>query len=137
MNTRIVLPLSALLLTNCVSSTVIRSNPSGARVSSLSGAVLGKTPYVYEDTETIGHRERFRIEQDGYDPAELTIERRNWNQGRTIAFIIPGLFFLPFAVGLLWAQDYEPEYEVELAPAGQGGAKRTSQMAPDSAPTTL
>lgn len=114
-----------LLATGCASTTVIRSRPDGARVTR-HGAALGITPYTYSDTETVGSEVVLTLDKPGYKPATLRIKREHWNTSRTVLSAVGGLLcLLPF-FGLLWAQDYAPEYEVQLE--GEG--------LPSAAPTT-
>lgn len=129
--------LVATIVAGCASSTVIRSNPPGATVRSNTGAVLGKTPYVHSDTRTVDHHERFTVELDGYETAKLVIRRDQWDTTRTVAFGIGGFFFTPLFVGLLWAQNYPPEHDVELQPQGTFGTPGPQPHGSPAAPTAL
>lgn len=111
-----ILSLVLVISTGCASSTVIRSHPPGATVRSQTGAVLGKTPYVHSDTQIAGHTERLVVEMAGYEDRQIAVSRDDWNTGRLLGFGIAGLFLWPVWAGLLWAQDYPPEYVVELDP---------------------
>jgi hypothetical protein len=106
--------LLAVLSTGCASTTVIRSEPLGARVRSRSGETLGKTPYEHTDSAMVNHAESFSIELEGYEPGYVTIKRDQWNGLRTAGSIIGGLFILPVLGGLLWATDYKEVYNVTL-----------------------
>lgn len=121
-------PVLALLILSsaCASQTVIRSNPSGASVKNQYGQVLGKTPYVHEDTEVWNHREHFTLELEGYKPTQLSIKRDDANAGRMIGFGLGGFFFPPIWAGLLWAADYNPAYRIELEPASGDVATATT-----------
>ncbi|WP_375766690.1 PEGA domain-containing protein [Archangium gephyra] len=118
---------SALLLvvitTGCASTTVIRSDPSGATVRSRSGEVLGKTPYEHSDSAMVNHSESFVVELEGYETEYVTIKRDQWNGLRTAGGVIGGLFMPPVFAILLWATDYKEAYQVELreAPEQQEG----------------
>lgn len=119
------------LCTGCASTTVIRSNPSGAKVLSPSGAVLGRTPYHYSDTQPYGSQTRFTLQMDGYERADVVARRETWNVGRTVGFAIGGLLFWPAWAGLIWAQDYQPEYVIDLEPeAGHGAPTQVSYTSP-------
>jgi hypothetical protein len=113
--------MSALLLvvitTGCASTTVIRSDPSGATVRSRSGELLGKTPYEHSDSATVNHTESFVLELEGYEPEYVTIKRDQWNGVRTAGGVIGGLFVFPVFATLLWATDYKEAYSVELREA--------------------
>ncbi|MFL5320032.1 MAG: hypothetical protein ACJ790_10295 [Myxococcaceae bacterium] len=106
--------VALVLATGCASSTVLRSYPAGATVKSPSGAILGMTPYSYSDTEMNGHSQTFVIEKEGYEPVAVTVRRDQWNGGRTAISVGAGVFFFWPLFGLLWAQDYQPEYGVQL-----------------------
>ncbi|GHG61927.1 hypothetical protein [Comamonas sp. JC664] len=127
--------LVLLLSTGCASSTVIRSSPSGAKVRSRSGEVLGRTPYEYSDSATVNNTERFTLELEGHAPEYVTIRRDQWSGARTAGGIIGGLFILPVFATLFWAADYRDAYHVELnalpdsepeAPAPPVRARRAS-----------
>ncbi|MET0405067.1 MAG: PEGA domain-containing protein [Cystobacter sp.] len=110
--------LLIVLSTGCVSTTVIRSNPSGASVRSRSGEMLGRTPYEYSDSAMVNHAESFTLELDGYATEFVTIRRDQWNGARTAGGIVGGLFVFPVFATLLWAADYKDAYHVELSEAG-------------------
>ncbi|ATB27770.1 PEGA domain-containing protein [Melittangium boletus] len=107
-------PLLLVLTTGCASTTVIRSDPSGARVKSRSGELLGRTPYEHSDSATVNHTESFVLELEGYAPEYVTIRRDQWNSVRTAGGIVGGLFVFPVFATLFWAADYKPLYSVEL-----------------------
>lgn len=93
----------------CASTTIIRSEPSGADVY-IDGERVGKTPYTYSDTKTWGSSTGVRVELAGRAPQELTISRSELDMG----VFIPGLLCLwPL---LLWAGKYKPSYTAELQP---------------------
>ena len=113
--------MSALLLvvltTGCASTTMIRSDPSGATVRSRSGELLGKTPYEHSDSATVNHTESFVLELEGFEPEYVTIKRDQWNGVRTAGGVIGGLIIFPVFATLLWATDYKEAYHVELREA--------------------
>jgi len=106
--------LLVVLTTGCASTTVIRSDPSGATVRSRSGEVLGKTPYEHSDSAMVNHSESFVVELEGYETEYVTIKRDQWNGLRTAGGVIGGLFMPPVFAILLWATDYKEAYQVEL-----------------------
>ncbi|NOK04603.1 hypothetical protein HNV27_24005 [Myxococcus xanthus] len=127
--------LVVVLFTGCASSTVIRSSPSGAKVRSRSGEVLGRTPYEYSDSATVNNTESFTLELDGHAPEYVTIRRDQWSGARTAGGIVGGLFVFPVFATLFWAADYRESYHVELtalpdsepeAPAPPVRARRAS-----------
>ncbi|MFE8596676.1 peptidase associated/transthyretin-like domain-containing protein [Archangium violaceum] len=113
--------MSALLLivltTGCASTTMIRSDPSGATVRTRSGEVLGRTPYEHSDSAMVNHAESFVVDLEGYEPEYVTIKRDQWNGLRTAGGVIGGLFVFPVFATLLWAADYKEAYTVELREA--------------------
>ena len=116
---------SAAAASGCASTTIIRSTPSGAIVKSTSGVVLGKTPYEWEDTDINGTRHSFIVEAEGREPVTVNIRRDDLNPGRAVGFGLVGFFCPPVWAGLLWAQDYEPYYDVVLP---EQGAKTSSYV---------
>ena len=57
----------SVLLTSCASTTMIKSNPSGAKVY-LNGEPFGTTPYNHRYTKIVGSTTTVKLEKDGYDP---------------------------------------------------------------------
>ncbi len=108
--------LLVVLSTGCVSTTVIRSEPSGARVKSRSGEMLGRTPYEHSDSATVNHRESFVLELEGHAPEYITLKKDQWDGVRTAGGIVGGLLLFPVFITLLWAADYKDAYHVELRP---------------------
>lgn len=106
--------LLVVITTGCASTTVIRSDPSGATVRTRSGEVLGRTPYEHSDSAMVNHTESFVIDLEGYEPEYVTIKRDQWNGMRTAGGVIGGLFIFPIFATLLWATDYKESYNVEL-----------------------
>jgi hypothetical protein len=109
--------LLVVLTTGCASTTVIRSDPSGATVRSRSGELLGRTPYEHSDSAMVNHAESFVVELEGYEPEYVTIKRDQWNGLRTAGGVIGGLVAFPVFATLLWAADYKESYSVELREA--------------------
>lgn len=93
----------------CASSTVIRSDPSGATVY-IDGSKMGKTPYTYSDTKTVSSNTRIKLKKEGYEDFEITMTR---NEQFEVGACIGGFFFL---VPFLWVMGYNPERNYELTP---------------------
>jgi hypothetical protein len=104
-----VLVLVGALLTACSSSTVIRSNPSGARVF-LDGAYVGTTPYTLTDSKIVGSTTMIRLEYPGLPPTTVAVSR---NEDLKVGTLIVGIFLL---VPLLWVMGYDSEHTFDLAP---------------------
>jgi hypothetical protein len=104
---------AATLLTTaaCSSSTVIRSNPSGAKVF-LDGQMVGTTPYTMSDTHIVGSSTHIRLEYPGYAPTDASIKR---NEEFDVVACIGGVFLL---VPFLWIMGYKADHSYELQPGG-------------------
>lgn len=93
----------------CASSTVIRSEPSGATVY-VDGSKVGQTPYVYTDTKTVSSTTRVKLRREGYEDFEALLVR---NEEFQAGPCIGGFFTL---VPFLWIMGYRPEHNYELTP---------------------
>ncbi len=103
------LSLAVSVITGCVSSTVIHSQPSGARLY-LDGESVGKTPYTMSDTKIVGSGTRVKLVAEGFEPFEAILYR---NEVFDAGACLGGLFiWIPF----LWIQGYKPEHNYELTP---------------------
>lgn len=101
----------AILFASCSSSTLIQSNPSGAKVY-LNGEYAGVTPYTHTDTKIVGSSTQVRLEKEGYETLNTAFSR---NEDADVGAIIGGIFFLfPF----LWTMKYKPVRTYELVPSG-------------------
>ena len=106
-----------ILLESCASSTVIQSNPNGAKVY-LNSSYAGITPYTHSDTKIVGSTTMVRLEKEGYEPFNTSFSR---NEQADAGAIIGGIFLLfPF----LWTMKYDPSHTYELVPVGAGGPQR-------------
>ncbi len=117
-----------VLNTGCASTTVIRSNPSGAIVRNIRGEKVGKTPYTFSGGGMINSSERFTLEKPGFEATDVTIRRdqvNGWAMGGWIgggvllAGLSVNLFPLALAIPALWAADFAPTYEIDLEPVPQ------------------
>lgn len=99
----------SVLLSGCASTTMIRSNPDGAKVY-LNEELAGTTPYLHSDTRIVGSTTRVRLEKEGYEALHSSFSR---NEEVDAGAIIGGIFFLfPF----LWTMKYKPAHTYELVP---------------------
>ncbi len=114
-------------LAACSSSTVIRSNPSGAKVF-LDGAYVGTTPYTLSDRKIVSSSTSVRLEYPGFAPMQTTISR---SEEFSVLACIGGIFLL---VPFLWIMDYKPDHTYELAGAQPMYAPPPPMMAPQPAP---
>jgi hypothetical protein len=102
-----------LFLQACASSTIITSQPAGAKLY-LNGESVGPTPYTMTDTKMIGSITTVRLEAPGYEPLNAAITR---NEEFEVGACIGGVFLL---VPFLWLFKYKPTHNFELKPAGGG-----------------
>lgn len=112
--------LTLAAFASCASTTVIQTQPPGARVI-INGAVVGTTPYALTDTNIVGSTTHLRLEYPGYQPMDTFITR---NEELEVIALIGGIFLL---VPLLWVMKYQPEHNYQLqmggmAPPSQFGA---------------
>lgn len=98
-----------VLSTACASSTVIRSEPSGATVY-IDGSKSGQTPYIHTDTKTVSSTTRVKLRRQGYEDFEAVIVR---NEEFQLGPCIGGFFVL---VPFLWVMGYKAERTYELTP---------------------
>lgn len=100
----------SMFFTSCVSSTIIRSEPSGADVY-IDGMRVGKTPYQHQDSKIVGSRVNIELKKEGYETFDTYIYK---DEQPNIGAIIGGVFFLfPF----LWIMEYYPSYNYDLVPS--------------------
>jgi hypothetical protein len=100
-------------LASCASTTLIQSQPPGARLY-LNGEPVGTTPYTMTDTKIVGSTTTVRLEYPGYEPTNGSISR---NEDFDAGACLGGVFLLfPF----LWVMGYKPMHVFELRPAGAG-----------------
>lgn len=100
---------SLILLESCASSTIIQSNPAGAKLY-LNESLVGTTPYKHTDTKIVGSSTYVRLEKEGYRPLSTSFSR---NEQADVGAIIGGVFLLfPF----LWTMKYDPSRTYELVP---------------------
>ncbi len=101
--------LVAFVLIGCSSTTIITSEPPGAKLS-INGVSVGKTPYTHADTRIVGSTLMIKLEKEGYEPLNTIITR---DERVDVGAIIGGVFFLfPF----LWTMQYNPQHSYELTP---------------------
>ncbi|MBO0947024.1 PEGA domain-containing protein [Fibrella forsythiae] len=98
-----------VLLGSCTSSTVITSQPAGAKLY-VNGQYKGTTPYQYSDTKIVGSTTDLRLEKEGFEPFQVPLVR---NERADAGAIVGGVFLLfPF----LWTMKYDPDHTYQLRP---------------------
>lgn len=104
-----------ILFPSCSSTTLIQSNPAGAKLY-LNGEPVGTTPYSHTDTKIVGSTTMVRLEKEGFEPLNTSFTRDEWIDAGAV---IGGIFFwIPF----LWTMKYKPVRTYELVPYAPGKA---------------
>lgn len=99
----------AMLVPACASSTLIKTNPSHAKVY-VDGRLIGTSPVTYRDTAISGATKTVLLKKEGYEDTTNMIRKEDVKVGP----IIGGIFFLfPF----IWTLGYPDYYTFELEPA--------------------
>lgn len=99
----------SVLMASCASTTVIQSEPNGAKVY-LNGEPVGRTPYTHRDSKIVGSTTYVKLEKDGYETLNTSFSR---DEEVDAGAIVGGIFFLfPF----LWTMKYKPVRTYELVP---------------------
>lgn len=99
----------SVLFASCSSTTLIQTNPSGAKVY-MNEEYKGVTPLSYSDTKIVGSATSVRLELEGYESLNTILSR---DEAADVGAIIGGVFFLfPF----LWTMKYNPLHTYELRP---------------------
>lgn len=94
---------------SCSSTTMIYSNPQGAKVY-LNEEVKGTTPYKHTDQAIVGTVTSMVLKKDGYEDFHTAL---NKNEKLNVGALIGGLFLL---VPFFWIMSYSPEHNYELIP---------------------
>lgn len=102
----IALAMAFFFLLGCASSTLIKSNPPGAKLY-LDGQVQGETPYTYSDKAAAGTTRTVTLKYEGYKDFNGTIKREQLSVGA----LIGGIFLL---VPFIWILEYPPQYNFEM-----------------------
>lgn len=100
-----------VLISSCSSSTMLLTDPAGAKVY-LDGEPVGTTPYRHTDTKIVGSTTAVRLEMEGYEPLDTSFSR---DEEADAGAIVGGVFLIfPF----LWTMKYKPTRTYELRPLG-------------------
>jgi len=94
------------LLIGCASSTVIKSNPPGAKLY-FNGQFKGDTPYTHTDKSIAGTWRNVTLKKEGYKDFTGHIKREELS----VPALIGGIFL---TVPFLWILEYPPEYIFEM-----------------------
>lgn len=99
----------AISVSACASTTIINSDPSGAKVY-LNGEKVGTTPYTHTDTKIVGSTNTVLLKKEGYQDFSALFSR---NEDVSVGAIVGGIFVL---VPLFWVMDYKPTHSYEMVP---------------------
>jgi hypothetical protein len=100
---------ASVLWSSCASTTLIQSNPSGAKLY-LNGEPVGTTPYTHQDTRIVGSTTTVKLEKEGYAPLNTSFSR---DEEVDAGAIVGGFLVL---VPFLWTMKYKPTHTYELKP---------------------
>lgn len=98
-----------IFLSGCASSTLITSDPSGAKLF-IDGRHVGATPFIYSDTKIVGSKTTVRLEKEGYEPLNTFFTR---TEEVDVGAVVGGIFVWPV---FLWTMKYYPDHYYELYP---------------------
>lgn len=102
----------ALIFAGCTSSTLIQSEPTGAKVF-LNESYVGQTPYLMSDQKISMMCTAVRLEKDGYEPLTTIICRDEDVDGGAV---VGGIFlWFPW----LWVFKYAPQHDYILKPTNE------------------
>lgn len=105
----IVLVTAICFLVGCSSTTMIKSNPPGAKLY-IEGQYKCETPCTHSDTAASGTSKTVLLKKEGYKDFTGTIKKEETQAGP----IIGGIFLLfPF----IWMLGYPDEYSFEMEKA--------------------
>lgn len=99
--------VAAGMFTSCASTTMITSEPSGAKVY-IDGSPVGTTPYSYSDTKIVGSTTQITLKKEGCRDGTYTLNRsEKFEVGPCIGGVL-------VAVPFLWIMGYNPTHGYEL-----------------------
>jgi len=102
----IALTMVFFFLFGCASTTYIKSNPPGAKLS-LDGQLVGETPTFYSDKAVAGKTKAVNLKKEGYKDFNGYIKREKLS----IPILIGGIFLI---VPLVWVLEYPSQYNFEM-----------------------
>lgn len=93
-------------LIGCASTTLIKSNPPGAKLQ-VDGKVVGETPHFYTDKAVSGTVKTVTLKKEGYKDLNGYIEREKLS----VPALIGGILLL---VPFVWVLEYPSRYHFEM-----------------------
>jgi hypothetical protein len=117
----ITLSMVFLFLLGCESTTLIKSNPSGAKLQ-VDGQRVGETPHFYTDKAAAGTVKTVTLKKEGYKDFNGSIKREKLS----VPALIGGIFLI---VPFVWIMEYSSQYNFEMEKLQK---KQTQQVDPSS-----
>jgi hypothetical protein len=93
-------------LFGCSSTTLIKSNPPGAKLY-VNETFQGETPYFLSDQAVAGTRKAVTLKKEGYKDFNGYIKREKLS----VPALIGGIFLI---VPFIWVLEYPPQYNFEM-----------------------
>jgi len=102
----VVLAMVFFFLCGCASTTLLKSNPSGAKIQ-VDGQVVGETPQFYTDKAVAGTSKTVTLKKEGYKNLDSYIKREKFS----VPNLIGGIFLL---VPFVWILEYPSQYNFKM-----------------------
>lgn len=102
----IALSMVLFFLLGCASTTLIKSNPPGAKLQ-VDGQVVGETPHFYTDEAAAGTVKTVTLKKEGYKDFNDLIRREKLS----VPALIGGIFLI---VPFVWILEYPSQYSFEM-----------------------
>ena len=93
-------------LFGCASTTLLKSNPPGAKLQ-VDGQVVGETPQFYTDKAVAGTSKTVTLKKEGYKDFDGYIKRDKFS----VPNLIGGIFLL---VPFIWILEYPSQYTFNM-----------------------
>ena len=93
-------------LFGCASTTLLKSNPPGAKLQ-VDGQVVGETPQFYTDKAVAGTSKTVTLKKEGYKDFDGYIKRDEFS----VPNLIGGIFLL---VPFVWILEYPSQYTFNM-----------------------
>jgi len=102
----IALVMVFFFLFGCTSTTLLKSNPPGAKLQ-VGGQVVGETPRFYTDKAVAGTVKTVTLKKEGYKDLDGYIKRNKFS----VPMLIGGIFLI---VPFIWILEYPSQYYFEM-----------------------
>lgn len=102
----IALSMALFFFLGCASTTLIKSDPPGAKLQ-VDGQVVGETPYFYTDKAAAGTVKTVTLKKEDYKDLNGLIRREKLS----VPALIGGIFLV---VPFVWILEYPSQYSFEM-----------------------